>query len=185
MNQKTLDNISKEIRKRRLEKKMTLKELSEKTNLSMSFLSQVERGISSMTIVSLKSIANALDVPLRDLVDVEDRTSFMYKKDNQILLRLEKSFISYTRLSGKFDNRKLEGVLVTMKPNFYDQEESTHEGEEFYYVLQGSALFIVDGIEYTVNEGETIHYPSTLLHKTVNKEDKELVMLSIVTPIIF
>lgn len=185
MEQKTVDNISKEIRKRRLEKKMTLKELSEKTNLSVSFLSQVERGISSMTIVSLKNIANALDVPLRDLVDVDDRTSYMYKKDNQILLRLEKSFISYTRLSGKFDNRKLEGILVTMKPNFYEEEESTHEGEEFYYVLKGTALFIVDGIEYRVNEEEAIHYPSTLLHKTINPGDEELVMLSIVTPTIF
>ena len=185
MEQKTVDNISKEIRKRRLEKKMTLKELSEKTNLSVSFLSQVERCISSMTIVSLKSIADALDVLLRDLVDVDDRTSFVKNKDNQILLRLEKSYISYTRLSGKFENRKLEGILVTMKPNFYEQEESTHEGEEFYYVLKGTAVFIVDGVKYEVSEGETIHYPSSLLHKTTNPGDEELVMLSIVTPTIF
>ncbi|HYF82178.1 MAG TPA: XRE family transcriptional regulator [Clostridia bacterium] len=185
MEQKTVDNISKEIRKRRLEKNMTLKELSEKTNLSVSFLSQVERGISSMTIVSLKSIANALDVSLRDLVDVDDKTSFVNKKDNQILLRLEKSFISYIRLSGKFENRKLEGVLVTMKPNFYESEETSHEGEEFYYVLKGSAVFIVDGAEYIISEGETMHYPSTLPHKTINPEDQELVMLSIITPTIF
>ncbi|MHB1391707.1 MAG: helix-turn-helix domain-containing protein [Clostridia bacterium] len=185
MEQKTVDNISKEIRKRRLEKKMTLKELSEKTNLSVSFLSQVERGISSMTIVSLKNIANALGVSLRDLVDVDDRTSFVNKKDNQILLRLEKSFISYIRLSGKFENRKLEGILVTMKPNFYEHEETSHEGEEFYYVLKGSAVFIVDGAEYRISEGETMHYPSTLLHRTINPEDQELVMLSIITPTIF
>lgn len=185
MEQKTVDNISKEIRKRRLEKNMTLKELSEKTNLSVSFLSQVERGISSMTIVSLKSIANALDVSLKDLVDVDYRTSFVNKKDNQILLRLEKSFMSYIRLSGKFENRKLEAITVTMKPNFCQEEESTHEGEEFYYVLKGTATFVVDGAEYIVGEGETIHYPSTLLHKTMNPEDQELVMLSIITPTIF
>lgn len=185
MDQKVIENISKEIRKRRLEKNMTLKELSEKTKLSISFLSQVERGISSMTIVSLKTIADALEVSLKDLVDVEEKMSFTNYKDNQIFLRLDKSFTGYVRLSSKFENRKLESLLVTMKPNCFEQEESSHQGEEFYYILKGSAVFIVDGVEYKINEGESIHYPSTLMHKTINPCDEELVMLSILTPTIF
>ncbi|MGN0332964.1 MAG: cupin domain-containing protein [Lachnospiraceae bacterium] len=46
----------------------------------------------------------------------------------------------------------------------------------------GSARFTVDGQEYVVKEGESIHYPSTLLHSIVNIEDRELVFLCIVTP---
>lgn len=43
---------------------MTLKNLSEKTNLSISFLSQIERGSSSLAITSLKKIADAFGVPI-------------------------------------------------------------------------------------------------------------------------
>lgn len=180
-----MDKISKQIRKIRQGKNMTLKELSEKAGLSVSFLSQVERGISSMTVTSLKNIADALDVSLKELVDVEEYSGFVHKKDNQALLGFESSFNKYIRLSGKFENRQLEAMLVTMEPNFYDSEESTHEGEEFYYVLEGEGVFIVDGVEYKIRKGESIHYPSTLLHKIINPGNQELVMVSLVTPPIF
>ena len=42
--------ISRKIRETRKSLGITLKELSEKTQLSISFLSQVERGVCSMTL---------------------------------------------------------------------------------------------------------------------------------------
>lgn len=42
----------------------TLKEFSTATGLSVSFLSQVERGTTSLAITSLKKIADALVVPM-------------------------------------------------------------------------------------------------------------------------
>lgn len=179
------EKINKKIREVRKRKGITLKELSGLTELSVSFLSQVERGISSMTITSLKRIANALEIPMKELVTVDDDESFVRKKDNAVLLNMEKSYISYSRLSGKFEGRQLEAVLLTMKPNFRDEELMTHEGEEFYYIISGTGTFLIDGKEYVVNAGETIHYPSNKLHKTINNEDVELVMLGISTPTIF
>lgn len=49
-----MENIHKKIKNLRLENEMTLKDLSEKTELSVSFLSQIERGSSSLAITSLK-----------------------------------------------------------------------------------------------------------------------------------
>lgn len=179
------EKISKKIREVRKKKEITLKELSELTQLSVSFLSQVERGMSSMTITSLKRIANALEIPMKELVDVDDGEDFVRKKDNAILMNLEKSYIKYSRLSGKFEGRELEAVLLTMKPHFQDEELMIHDGEEFYYIISGVGTFIIEGKEYVVQAGETIHYPSNKLHKTVNNEDTELVMLAVTTPTIF
>lgn len=55
-------NIGFSIKKLRKNKKMTLKDVSEKTNLSISFLSQVERSICSVTLESLRKISEALEV---------------------------------------------------------------------------------------------------------------------------
>lgn len=177
--------VSKKIKMLRKEKNMTLKDLSLKTNLSISFLSQVERGISSMTLVSLRKIANAFEVPMNELVDIDESDAYINKTDAQILMRLGKEYKGFVRLSGKFSNRKLESLLLVMDPHFDNSEESAHEGEEFYYIVKGRALFILDDEEFYVNEGESIHYPSTVRHKVVNREDTELKMMCVITPPIF
>lgn len=59
-----IDDIGKKIKKLRTNKKLTLKELSEKTNLSIGFLSQLERGLTTVAIDSLTKIAKELDVSL-------------------------------------------------------------------------------------------------------------------------
>jgi len=179
------ERVYEKIRELRLHNKMTLKDLAEKTGLSVGFLSQVERGISSMTIVSLSKIAKALGVNLKDLVDVEVRKSFVNRKDSQILLRMERSFTNYIRLNGEFDDRKMEPLILRVKPNTIDAEECQHEGEEFYYVIKGRAVFLIEDQEYIVGEGESIHYPSRLKHKTLNRENEELVMLNVTVPLIF
>ncbi|MDO7205343.1 helix-turn-helix transcriptional regulator [Paraclostridium bifermentans] len=43
---------------------MTLKDLSEKTNLSIGFLSQLERGLTSIATDTLGSIADVFEVEL-------------------------------------------------------------------------------------------------------------------------
>ena len=56
--------IGSRIKDLRINKKMTLKELSEKTDLSTGFLSQLERGLTSVATDSLLNIAEALEVDL-------------------------------------------------------------------------------------------------------------------------
>jgi transcriptional regulator with XRE-family HTH domain len=56
--------LGQKIKEVRTSKGMTLKELSEKTNLSISFLSLVERGLASIAIASLQSVAEVLGVNL-------------------------------------------------------------------------------------------------------------------------
>ncbi|GAE00795.1 DNA-binding protein [Clostridium botulinum B str. Osaka05] len=49
-----INEIAEKIRNLRKEKNLTLKDLGEKTGLSISFLSQVENNSSSLAITSLK-----------------------------------------------------------------------------------------------------------------------------------
>ncbi len=57
------------LRNLRKEKSITLAQLSEQTNLSAGYLSQVERGIVDPSLSSLRKIATALDVPPMLLMD--------------------------------------------------------------------------------------------------------------------
>jgi DNA-binding NtrC family response regulator len=55
------------IRNLRKDKDLTLKQMSRRTNLSVSLLSQIERAESSASISSLYKIAQALDARIQDL----------------------------------------------------------------------------------------------------------------------
>ncbi len=174
------------IKKIRKQKKMTLKDVSEKTGFSISFLSQMERGISPITMVSLKKISSALDIQMKTLFDEEQNTREYYRRDNDAaLLGLQRNYKHFKILSGRFDKRKLDSFLLVMEPKSTGFEAGSHDGEEFFYVLKGIGTFIVDGEEFTIKSGESIHYPSTKPHTVYNHEDEELEMLCVLTPPLF
>lgn len=57
-----MEEIGQAIRDLRLNKGWTLQKLASLTGLSVSFLSQAERGLSSLSIVSLHNVCEALGV---------------------------------------------------------------------------------------------------------------------------
>ena len=61
--------IGRQIRNLRTARGLTLKQMSRRTNLSVSLLSQIERAESSASVSSLFKVATALDVRLTDLFD--------------------------------------------------------------------------------------------------------------------
>lgn len=180
-----MDGIHQKIKNLRIEKGLTLKDLSEKTELSVSFLSQIERGSSSLAITSLKKIADAFSVPITFFFDSDTNHNYMLKEEDRKPFKLEGASTTYTRLNGEFGGRSLEPLLVILAPKQTQTQTSDHPGEEFYYVLKGAALFKVDGKEYFVREGDSIHYPSEVPHSWENPLNEETVILCVLTPVIF
>ncbi|MDQ0163516.1 helix-turn-helix domain-containing protein [Aeribacillus alveayuensis] len=180
-----MEELSKRIRELRTEKKITLKELSEKTGLSISFLSQVERASSSLAITSLKKIADALEAPITTFFEDYKNENYYVKKEEQKPFQLKGSGVVYTRLGGEFSGRNIEPLLVTYPPGPTTEKSFSHPGEEFYYVLEGELLFYVDGKEYFLKAGDSIHFPSHLLHSVNNPLEVDAKVLAVVTPVIF
>lgn len=180
-----MEHTFKRIKELRLQEDMTLKKLSEKTGLSVSFLSQIERGSSSLAITSLKKIADALNVSMTYFFQETDGHTYAVKHDDQKTFRVEGSQSKYIRLAGNFFDRKLEPIVVTLQPRQKDHEVFSHPGEEFYYVIKGTVIFTIEEKEYIINEGESIHFPSEKDHSWENPLTEESILLSVVTPAIF
>lgn len=181
-----MEQVGEKIKRIRKERKITLSMISEETKLSISFLSQMERGLTSITLVSLKKITDALGITMGDLFqETEENQSFIHGSNDERLQGIRRDFIDYSLLNGKFPGRNLECLSLKMAPYYTECEETTHPGEEFFYVLKGAGIFVVDGKEYEVKEGQSIHYPSKYPHKVRNERSQELEMLCIVTPTIF
>jgi transcriptional regulator with XRE-family HTH domain len=181
-----MEDIFKKIKALRLQNNLTLKELSEKTGLSLSFLSQIERGASSLSITSLKKLADALGVSMIFFFEEEKgKKNYVLRKGDQKIFKMNGGEQRYARLSGTFNDRKLEPMKIVLPPYMKEEHSYSHPGEEFYYILQGEVIFHLNEVHYHVIAGDIIHFPSELLHSWENPTSEETVILSVTTPIIF
>lgn len=179
-----IEEISQKIRSIRTSKELTLKELSEKTGLSVSFLSQVERGTSSLAITSLKKIADALEISIHTFFEEEDY-HYIRKKNEQKIFKLEGSTSEFIRLSGDFPKRQMEALIVTIQGKSKHGGIFSHPGEEYVYILDGILTIQIEDKIYKVEKGESVQYPSILEHSWSNDFQKDVKLICISTPAIF
>ena len=77
------------IRRMRKVQRMTIGELAERAELSISFISQLERGLTNPSISSLRRIALVLNLPLSSFFEEIHRDNGpMLEKPNAVSLRI-------------------------------------------------------------------------------------------------
>jgi len=186
-----MEEYGNKIKEVRNKKKMTLKDLSEKCDLSVAFLSQIERGLASPAISSLKSIANALDLDLSDFFDVPAKkpktNDIITKSYEHVPFVVKHTNYIYSELSKNIENRKLEilhEIILPGKEENYPTN-SSHKGEEFIYILEGVMTLIYDDKEYELYPGDSAHYLAKTPHTWRNYTNKVVKLISVNTPIIF
>ncbi|MFZ5436934.1 MAG: cupin domain-containing protein [Bacillota bacterium] len=181
--------IGQRIRKLRQEKRLALEELGSRAGLSKSFISEVERGIASLTITSLQKIAEALDVPLSyffttpslagnglRITRARERTEFrMEANQNRI----------FSSLAAGFPDRVLEPLLITLLPGHSHVEPYSHPGEEFAFVLESTLTVLVEDQEFELGPGDAIHLSSLIPHNWENRTDQPVRVIAVSTPKIF
>ncbi|WP_227764866.1 helix-turn-helix domain-containing protein [Zhaonella formicivorans] len=174
--------LGEKIRRKRIEKNMSLKELAEKIELTASFLSQVERELAEPSITSLRKIAEALDVPIfYFLLDDEDHSPVVRKSQRKVL-RFPQSHLTYELLSPDL-NRQMEVLIARLDPGASSGDEaSSHPGEECILVLEGKMEIKVGEETYYLEEGDSIYYFASIPHSLRNCGDGQLVFLSAITP---
>jgi transcriptional regulator with XRE-family HTH domain len=150
---------------------MTLRTLSQKTSLSVGFLSQIERGLSSFSIPSLRAICQALDVPVADMLVVSNgpgkaffadpRPIEITKRDNRSYVSLSNASMKYRFLSGGFPGRHFEVFISEMSPSCHI-DCPVHEGEEFGYVLEGHLRLKIINDNHKLSSGDCFHLMGTI-----------------------
>ena len=188
--------IGEKIKALRTTKEISIDELAERTGLSAEQIERIEGNVDFPSLAPLIKIARVLGVRLGTFLDDQSQLGPVVCRKGDLTgdgigftnnNTEGRKHMGYYSMAEDKSGRHMEPFLIEVAPSAPGEAftPSTHEGEEFIYILEGTAKFTVDGKEYVVTEGESIHYPSTLLHSIVNIENRELVFLCIVTPTIF
>ena len=177
-----MQDIGGQIRELRKRRGWTLKQLAERSGLSVSFLSQVERGLSSPSISSLSAVAEALEVPLSNFFTVTHNPSVVVRSQDHGRFRIDGTEVTYITLSGPLKNKMLEPLLVEVPPHYKATPPFAHRGEEFAYVLEGAITYTIQGKDYQLKEGDSIHLTSEIPHTYRNDGSEWAKVIWVLTP---
>jgi len=185
-----LARIGATIRTLRRKQGLSLRDLAELTGFSISFLSLVERGQSSISLTSLHTVGKALGVDMSAFFPAPrdepepPAVPHVTRLSGDGRLSTDSAH-TYKLLGGRGFKSTLEPVHVTIAPCDDTRDAYAHEGEEFAYVLSGRLVFIVDGVEYRLEAGDSIHYQSTIPHTVRNETNEPAEALWVLTTRLF
>jgi transcriptional regulator with XRE-family HTH domain len=166
------------LRRLRRERSLSLVDLAARTQLSIGFLSQIERGKSSPTLRALVSMADALGVGLVDLfplsVAASDQTATIVRGAARSELQLWRSGIRKQLLTPHTEGSKLSLYLVELEPGASTGDEFyTHGGEEAGLVMIGAMTLRVENESWTLQEGDSFRFLSSRPHRFANAAEGE------------
>jgi transcriptional regulator with XRE-family HTH domain len=158
------------LRNRRKQLKLTLQEVADAAGFSVGFISQIERGITVPSLVSLVSVCRVLKVDIGSIVHQPRQDAPITRHDHRPIYGLggiSGNAVTYERLSASFPGNVLRSTIIHEPPGFRS-EPMSHEGEEIFYIVSGALTIELDGEVMILETGDTAHFPSTRTHATWN-----------------
>ncbi|WP_423068936.1 helix-turn-helix domain-containing protein [Devosia sp. CN2-171] len=147
----------------------TQQQVADEASLTVGFISQIERGISTPSLASLYNLAKALETTVDQFVSkVPAREHSVVSHSGQRqTYNVGGTSRYYEFLERGFPEAQLNACLSHVPPG-HASEMMSHEGEDFVYLVAGQMLYEVDGIEYRLGPGDTLHFDSRKPHRGTN-----------------
>jgi len=166
--------LGRKIKQLRVERGLTIQDISERTGLSKGLISQIENEQVSPPISTLMKIANVLEVEISYffIKENEDSKITVVKKNERITSgrRGIKGSVNvgytYELLAHKKKHKHMEPFIVVFEPRERNEVIMfSHKGEEFHLILEGKIEMITD-IEDPImlEEGDALYFDSTVSH---------------------
>jgi transcriptional regulator with XRE-family HTH domain len=176
-------DVGQRVRSIRQLRRLTLKEVAERSGLSESFLSQAERGVTSASIASLQRIAEALGVAVSDLFAPDGtRQPRVSRADQRRLVAWGK--LGRKALLTPKPFHHLEVVLAELDPGGSTGDEPYQHGdsEELFFVLSGRVRLQLDAETYELGPGDSVQYRSSTPHRIGNHGTERAEVMFVVSP---
>lgn len=183
MHNSIAEQLGAKIRRIRNAEHLTLANFAEKSGLSVSFLSQVERGLNDPSINSLRKIATALGCPLSTFFEETARPAgpVVRKHERRVLVNTQ-SHLTYQLLS-RFQGGRIELLLTMLEPQSSSADAPmSHPGDEAALVLQGECLFELGEDSFDLTEGDSVYIMENTPHRFTNTSKDLLIFVSAISP---
>ena len=164
-------NVGERVKAVREKRNLSLQDISQRTDLDISLLEQIESGDLAPPLGTVIKLAKALDLKMGYFISgEEDRPYTIVRKgDRKVVSRYDSKKgeyygYGYESLAPHKTDRHMEPFLVSLDPSETEEERSTHDGQEFIYVLEGAMEVRLGDEIHILKPGDAIYYDSTVPH---------------------
>ncbi len=163
--------IGREVRAYRQARRITVKQLSDQTGLSIGMLSKIENGVTSPSLTTLQALANALNVPL---------TAFFrrYEENREVVHTRAGEGVEIVRegtraghqykllghLSSRSSDVMVEPYLITLTDQSDRFPTFQHDGVELIYMLEGEVTYRHGDRTFFLSAGDTLFFDADAPH---------------------
>jgi len=183
--------IPKRIRKMRLERNMTQKDLADAIGVTKGYISRIENSDTAPPVGKLLALAQAMQVEIDAFFGAEDPEVHITvtRRDLRPVVSSERSIMSgdgksltkYEHLALNYPNRAFEAYVVRAPKQSGISQLMQHKGQELLYVLKGkNFIFNVDGKDYNLEEGDALYFDSSYPHFGNNVSEEEIELLIVI-----
>lgn len=181
-------NIGAKIKELRRAKKLTLQDVANETGFSTALISQIENNNVSPPIATLSKIAHFFDVKIGHFfTENEEECPYEVIRSNErtIIPKVVSQDGTnhgyfYESLSVRKKNTKMDPFLLTLNEKVTNTDTYSHKGEEFLFVMKGTAELLLDDKRILLNEGDSVYFDSNLKHRLLSAGCDEVKVMVVV-----
>jgi DNA-binding transcriptional MerR regulator/quercetin dioxygenase-like cupin family protein len=171
--------IGPRLRRLRTQRGLGLAEVASAAEISVGFLSALERSQMSASIGTLRRLARYYRTNILDFFDATELNTRLVRPSRRKVLEAGPGVRMELLAWG---NKVMEPHLFRIKPKAGSGEPYAHEGEEFLFVLRGELKIALDGEEYHLKRGDSFYFESATPHHWKNPGRSETWLLWVNTP---
>lgn len=181
-------NIGAKIRELRTARKLTLQDVANETGFSTALISQIENNKISPPIATLSRIAYFFEVKIGYFFsESEEECPFEVLRSNEraIIPKVVSQDGTahgyfYESLSVRKKNKKMDPFLLTLNEKVTNTDTYSHKGEEFLFVMEGSAELLLDGQSIALDKGDSVYFDANLKHRLLSSGNDEVKVMVVV-----
>ena len=163
--------IGREVRASRRHRGLTVAELAQATGLSIGMLSKIENGLTSPSLTTLQTLANALSVPLTAFFrGYEERREAVHVRAGEGIeidragTRAGHQYNLLGHLGSNASGVTVEPYLITLTAESDVFPTFQHDGIETIYMLEGAVDYRHGDAVFPLRPGDTLFFDADAPH---------------------
>jgi transcriptional regulator with XRE-family HTH domain len=151
--------LANEIRSRRRQLNLSMRDLAGETGLSPTLISQLERGIANPTLGSLRKLANALDTTILRLLGAPPERSPVVRHNQRLQMKIPPGGITIELFNPDL-NRKMAlfQIRATAEAGNLVRQPLRESTEECIVVMEGTFKITIAGHTYDLEPGDSAYF---------------------------
>ena len=167
------------LRRLRTERDLSLSEVAQKAEISVGFLSAIERSNMTASVATLRKLARFYKINILDLFQPSESNPYLVRPADRKVLAGGKGVRMELLAWG---NTAMEPHLFRIAPGAGSGESYSHHGEEFLHVIRGELEIVIAGQKHSLRAGDSLYFDSSMPHEWKNPGKTESSVLWVNTP---